>query len=506
MTSGTAGAVAARDQGGDYQARLFWLEALRMLDPHPRVARVGIEQSEYTHFDDVVVIYNDGHGLDYDIECHQAKFHVRPDGSLSWESMMSPAWMNVKKMSLMQRLVAADRQHKGRAALYLTTPWSFHPEDALAKMVSNVDDEFIVSALFDDKLKSDAAKMRAALIEHIGCDEAELRSAVSRWRIRNDSSLVRLQRRLDDRLARFRFKTVGDRQINVYDELARKLIQAKTGPLDAAQLRVLFEKEELLENVEAPVAEPWRVGIRSFKRQATYLEEEMDELLDLLDLFDDRYLRDGLTWSNDVGPRVDDFVSSLDDDRRSDVELHLHCKLSIAYAAGGAVSRKSSTRYSFRQTGPRGVEIWRLTEGAGATADDTWMVEDIRLREDAPDVAVAVAVSSDSGADARTYIENRIPSVGRLLVLRPVGGSGQRAVRDGAHAFDLGETFAEIVNRERTSEQRRQLLHVLPAVPATVAFTMGRAGSRLGPTQLYEFALERNDPEGYSPSILLNTA
>jgi hypothetical protein len=35
---------------------------------------------------------------------------------------------------------------------------------------------------------------------------------------------------------------------------------------------------------------------------------------------------------------------------------------------------------------------------------------------------------------------------------------------------------------------------------------MGRAGSRLGPTQLYEFALERNDTEGYSPSILLNTA
>ena len=144
-----------------------------MLDPRPRVVRVGIERAklEFTHFDDVVVFYKDSHGLDYDIECHQAKFHVRPDGSLSWENMMSPAWMNVKKMSLMQRLVAADRQHGGRAVLYLTTPWTFHPEDTLAKMVSNVDDEFIVSALFDDKLKSDAAKMRAALIEHIGCDD-----------------------------------------------------------------------------------------------------------------------------------------------------------------------------------------------------------------------------------------------------------------------------------------------------------------------------------------------
>ena len=58
----------------------------------------------------------------------------------------------------------------------------------------------------------------------------------------------------------------------------------------------------------------------------------------------------------------------------------------------------------------------------------------------------------------------------------------------------------------RTTDERRRPLHVFAAVPHTVAFTMGRAGNRLGPTQMYEFALERNDPEGYSPSMLLNTA
>jgi hypothetical protein len=506
MSSGTAAGIGARDQGADFQARLFWFEALRLLDPHPRLERVGIEQGEYKHFDDIVCFYKDGLGLDRDVDCHQVKFHVWSDGSITWANVMSPEWIGAKELSLMQRLLIAHKRHNGRAHLYLTSPWQPHPDDSIAGMVDNVNEKFVVEKLLRGGPRSANGKVRASLLAHTGSSEDDLLAALGRWRIRVRPSLEAVQQNLDDRLARHHFQPVGNLQANVYDDLARKLIQSQTPAFNATTLLALMESEGLVVRDQTTVAEPWRVGIRSFAKQAVYLEEEMDELLDFLDLFDGRDLRPGVTWNNDVRPRIRDFVSRLDDAQRDDVELHLHCKISIAYAAGCAVSSKSSTRYSVRQGGSRGAEIWRLSGGAGATAADSWSVEDVTIREDAPDVAVAVAVTNDSGPDARTYVERHVPAVGRLLILRPANGPGRTAVRDGAHAVDLGDTFAAIVNGSRTSDERRRPLHVLAAVPHTVAFTMGRAGNRLGPTQMYEFALERNDPEGYSPSMLLNTA
>ena len=505
MAVGVRGAVAARMRGDDFQGRIFWTEAMRMFDRHPVVERVGIEVSDYKHFDDVVVLYRDGHGRDHDIELHQAKFHVRNSGALSWDSMMEPGWLGVVKQSLIQRILEAHRHQGGRARLYFTTPWTVDIADPLSKLLVGNSERLDVDVLFAGGPQSAQGKAREKLLAHLSCDEQELREALCRLRIRDRANLGRMQTQLDQRLEQHNFVPVGDLPTNAYDDLARKIIQDGPNTFNAVELMALLEKSGLIDTVAVASPAPWLVGIRSFERQAVYLDEQMDELLDLLPLFDDRFLRDGFSWNEDVRPRVREFMTRIDNERRNDVELHLHCKLSIAYVAGSAVSRKSSTRYSFRQSGQRGTQIWRVNEGMGAKPEETWIVGEVELRQDAPDVAVAVSVSNDSTKDARLYVERWLPSVGRLLILEPIGGAGQRAVRDGAHAYDMGETFANIVNEKRTPEQRRSLLHILPSVPASVAFTMGRAGCRLGPTQLYEFALERNDPEGYSPSISLNT-
>jgi hypothetical protein len=420
--------------------------------------------------------------------------------------MMSPGWLGAADLSLIQRVLEAHRQHGGRANLYFTTPWTVDINDALSKLLLGGNERLDVPVLFVGGPASKQGQARAKLLEHLGCDEQELRDALSRLRIRDRANLERMQTYLDYRLEGHNFVPVGDLPVNAYDDLARKIIQGGPNMFNATELLALLDEAKLIDTAAAARPAPWRVGIRSFERQAFYLDEQMDELLDLLPFFGERSLRDDLTWNGDIGPRVREFMMRTDDQGRDDIELHLHCKLSIAYAAGAAISRKSATRYSFRQPGQRGTEIWRVNEGIGGKAEETWAVQDIELRQDAPDVAVAVAVSTASGDDARLYVERNLPEVGRLLVLEPVNGVGQRAVRDGAHAYDMGETFAGIVNQKRTPDQRKRLLHVLPSVPAAVAFTMGRAGSHLGPTQLYEFAPERNDPEGYSPSILLNTA
>lgn len=476
-----------------------------MFDPRPRVERVGIEVSDYKHFDDVVVFYRGGNDSDVAMDLHQAKYHVRNDDSLTWDALISPAWLGVTGLSLMERMLAAHRSHGGRANLYLGSPWTVHPDDALSHTISNANEGLDVTKLFSDGPRSKNGKARAKLLDHLQCREDELRAALSRFRIRDRLNLERMKRDLDYRLEQHRLRPVGDQMTNAYDDLARKIIQSVKNVFDATELRALLERENLIDTTAVSTPQPRRVGIRSFVRQATYLDEQMDDLLDLLDCFDGRDLLTGLTWNDDIAPRVRDFMTRIDDQRYEDVELHLHCKLSIAYAAGGAVSRKSGTRYAFRQPGQRGTEIWRVSDGAGTPAAELWIVKEVELRQDAPDVAVAVAVSNSSALEARPYVEKHVPSAGRLLILEPFGGVGQRAVRDGSHAFDMGETFAQIVNEKRTAEERRHMLHVLPSVPATLGFTMGRAGSRLGRTQLYEFALERNDHEGYSPSIILNT-
>jgi hypothetical protein len=315
-----------------------------------------------------------------------------------------------------------------------------HPDDAFSKLLLGGSEHLNVAILFGGGSTSKQGQARARLLDHLACDEQELRDALSRLRVRDRANLERMQTSLDYRLESHNFVPVGESKLNRYDELARKIIQDGPNVFNANELRTLLDSVGLMDRDAAGRPAPWRVGVRSFERQAVYLDEEMDELLDLLGLFDGRFLSDGYTWNEDVGPRVREFMMRIDDQRRDDVELHLHCKLSIAYGAGAAVSRKSATRYSFRQPGHRGTEIWRVSEGGGGNPEETWSVKDVVLRQDAPDVAVAVAVSNGSGGDARLYVERNLEAVGRLIVLEPVDGVGQRAVRDGAHASDMGET------------------------------------------------------------------
>ncbi len=53
-----AGAVVARQQGDDYQARVFWAHASFLFLPETKVARVGFELDGVKAFDDVVVTYS----------------------------------------------------------------------------------------------------------------------------------------------------------------------------------------------------------------------------------------------------------------------------------------------------------------------------------------------------------------------------------------------------------------------------------------------------------------
>lgn len=500
--SGIARAIAARQQGDDAQARWFFIQCLRMFDERSPVASVELEQGALRWFDDVVTHHVPGaRSVRRAMDAHQIKFHVTGDGALSLAALADPDFMNSTK-SLIERIVEAYRSCRGDADLVFLTTWGVRPDDPLAKMVeTGRDGSLRLDHLFDGKQKSLAAEARGLLAQAAHIEESELREALDRFRIVQMPALPFLRGMLDDKLARHGFRAVGDEVLsNPYDDLGRKLVALPNRRFNRDAFAALMREEGFIDDGAHGIG-PVHVGVRSFVRQAEYLDEFTD-LLDLLDGFEERRLRTDASWDG-VRDRTIAFIREVDDRRLDRIEMHLSCHISIAYAAGHAISPKSGTGYVVHQFGQGGTANWNLMTRRAGAPDDFWSVRSIHLRTDAPDVAVAVGLTNEVESDVRIYVEQHAPSVGRILVLEPVGGPSRTAVQDGSHAAALAETFDQLVARERSDDERLAMLHLFVAAPNAFTFALGRAARRIARMTLYEYDFDRKTSGGYSPSIVL---
>jgi hypothetical protein len=498
-TLGAAAQIAARMQGDDYQARWFFLQAMRMFDPKSNVVSVGLEQKMFPWFDDVITHYSAKNRRNRTIDAHQVKFHVAANNAISFPGLRDPGFIN-SSSSLVQHILQMHRARAGDTDAILVTPWTIEPTDLLGSMVlSGTDGSLRLNLLFDGKKRSQAAQVRGELMEHCGVDETELRALLERFRIEPAISLNQLGARLDDKLARHGFVTVGENaQASIYDDLGRKLIAGDVRTFDREALRKLLRDEGLTNSADSQA--PLRVGIRSFIRQAEYLDDYVYPLLDLLDAFDGRALSEKSSW-REVGDRVRSFTSSIDDARHDTIEIYLSCHPSIAFAAGRAVSPKSGTRYLAHQPGRSGAAIWDLSARGASKNGDAWSFTVTHLRADAPDVALSIGVTHSIGQDVRQYLQRHVHSVGTLIEAQPKEGCGFGVIRDGAHAIRLAESLAQDLTAQLSPEQRRSKMHIFLSAPNALVFALGRASHRIPDAVIYEYEFEKGDPEGYSPAI-----
>src|SRR5262245_7899309 len=108
-------AVVARQQGDNFQARLFWLYAALLLDPTSGVNRVAYEVGPKA-FDDVLVEYDpsgapqDHAGARYLRDHMQCKWHVRP-GEFGYTELVDPVFSNAQTNSFLQRAHTAQLAH-----------------------------------------------------------------------------------------------------------------------------------------------------------------------------------------------------------------------------------------------------------------------------------------------------------------------------------------------------------------------------------------------------------
>jgi hypothetical protein len=494
-------AVGARTQGDDYQARVFWLNACRLLMPNSKVIRVVYENPDTLYFDDVAVYYKCDVAIERGEYCKsdhfQVKFHVDHSGRFSYQSLTDPAFLGVKKMSLLQRVQGFVGSHNDACRLYIVAPWGIEDDDPLNKLVSCTGGEIRLRKLFSDE--SAMRKVREHWAGHLSVNDDE---SLKRW-IRpirmgiNYPSLENLQSRLNETLFSVGLKTIDDsHHHNPYDDLIRKMQQGEKTSFTKEELIDLCKKEGLWVGQKAQDSE--RIGIRSFVRFAEHMEDETTHLLSLDDLFDERAINDVNAWNDVIPQRLEEFVKTLKPGISYELRLDAHS--SVAFAAGRCLNPKQGMDVGTIQRVLGREALWKpALDTQTAPPEAVWKIESRVLHEDSKDVALVLNVSQDAATDVLAFIEKR-PEIHRVVILSVLPGIGSTAIKDANHCLQLAQAVSVIL-KQRSGTEREGVLHIFAAAPNGFMFLLGQLSQGFGKTLLYEYDFDSSALGAYEPSI-----
>lgn len=493
---GRAASVAAVTTGYSYQARWFWIHALRMLYLHPKVVRVRFEDSEDPYFDDVVAVMTDGyqHGLlRVSQQCSQLKFHVHQELALGWDVLLDALTYGPKSSrSFVQRVLAShDRYQTGTYSL--VTSYGLDGNDRLRSMIRGHNHHLDLTTLSDAGGRSDLGKLRERIrAASPGRSWDDVRAALSRARIVSGRSLDDLNANLSDGLSAIGMAGVEGSLATLYDEFPYAYLREEAIDWDRDTLVGILRKHFDYEPKEQ--SENYRIAIRQFESFADYLDENADEVLDLRDVFEGRSLSAG-SW-DDVAQRVRPFIASASA-ARNDLEVHLACVGSIALVAGLSVAAKANPRLSVAQSGRFGRQVWHLY-GQPPQDAATFNIHEVVLHEGAPELVIAVSATHNIVNYVQEFAMEHMPAAGHLISfeLEPVGS---QSIKDGAHALALAEQVAAYLHRSPTLA--RAPLHFFSAAPNALVFALGTALKRSPRVTTYEFPFEDRTSTHYEPTM-----
>ncbi len=504
-----ADAVIARWHGDNYQARVFWENALNLLMDHSCVVEVTFEANGPKAFDDVVVKYDPPvarSGPDrVTAEYTQVKWHVQTGGRFGYQDFTDPDFIGAKSFSLLERLQQARKTAPPTARFAFLTTYRIKDDDPLARLISGTDKSLLVEHLFDGTTdRSAMGQIRKCWRDHLklGSDD-ELRAVVSGLRIlENHRSLDELRAEINVKAQAVGVLTCSAADSDFrYDELARQLKVRQLNALTRDVLLQLCRDEGLI--VERLVRhDPFLpIAIRSFiGPSADIVGAAQDDTLLLTDDFRQRYLRDDLDWQTDIRPKVDAFLRAAV--RKSPkLRLILDAHASIAFLAGAVLDLKSAVEVELVQKGRVGARIWRGDDGTD-NAPARFDIAEERIG-DGRHIAVAVNVAQPATAQALAYVRSNLTDVGRLISFTLPGGPGGRSVAGGGHAAALAE---QISNHLRTvsAEDPDTMVHIFAAAPNSLLFFLGQHHQAVAPCIVYEFDFDRRAHKTYQPSFVID--
>ena len=371
-----ADAIVATWHGGNYQARVFWQNALCILMDYSPISEVSFEADGPKAFDDVVVKYDppiarsgsERVSADY----HQIKWHVDTGGRFGYEDLTKPEFIGAIAFSLLERLQSAKKTAPSSAQFTFLTTYRIRDDDPLAPLISGNDNTLLLRKLFDGTTdRSRMGKIRKCWREHLALDtDDELKDVVSGLRIVRGHLSLELLR--DD--INLKANIVGTKAYSGatsdfrYDELARQLKIRELNTLTRESLLKFCEEEGFLDTRPAE-PDPYRsIAIRSFLGpSADVINVPEEDLLMLTGEFRERYLQDGRDWQRDIRPKVATFLSAAVK-RAPQLRLILDAHASIAFLAGTVLHLKSGVDLELVQKGRVGTRTWRADDGFGLQA------------------------------------------------------------------------------------------------------------------------------------------
>ena len=499
-----AKAIAARRNGDEYQARVFWLKLLE-LRTNDYVKSVTLESDHVSFVDDVVVSYSepikDQTTGKREVVCDlfQCKYHVTQNNAFTHENLIDPRFVN-NQNSMLKRLydayVKLSKELPTSAfRLYIFSNWHWAHQDALAK---HLHEETIRSTFYENGPRSAVGQARSKLAAHLSISEEELRAFLNTVRFTLGKNLVDLAREMEPRLKLAGLHPIDPTVTHIpYDSLAWELFAHGRNSFD----KVAFDQMICEENLIAPSATKHsEISIQSFAQFARRPTDLQVARLDLLPLFDERFPIMDAHWKKEIPEKISAFML---DPKLMDVPQPIHiffdCHLSIAFFAGHLVSPKHRIQIIPTQKNGNHYTLWE--QSAPDTNVDLWRFQTFGKIDE--EVILEISVTHHIQKQMQVYLSAEGYSELPQIRVAPIGEIGPTAVSGGTHAWQLGYQLAEQL-REILPETC-QTVHLFFAGPVALAYVLGHTLRHIAPhIQLYEYDFEgqRGDRK-YYPSLRL---
>lgn len=495
--------VLARQQGDDFQARIFWLEAANLLRDESAVRMVMYETGPKA-FDDVVVEYaregapQDHFGNPILRDHRQCKWHVRP-GDFGFNDLTDPKFIGGTSVSFLQRARDAQLAHapSGEGArFHLVTNWVPKEKDPLRKLILNQTNALDIDPIFVGGANSLMGRVRGLWGSHLQIDDEELRRLLRtlgvNLRIRSGEDL---REQLNDRFAAVGMRTIPRDEAGFsYDDLIKKLHAQGRKTFDRKNFRELVNDEKLLAGPKEP--RKTTIGVRSFMHPIDSIEARATTTLNLVPYFDGRFLKDEAGWEADLFPALKSFV--LAEAQKGDhMRLILDAHVSLAFAVGSILNVKAGKSIEIEQR-TNGRRFWSRDD---TPLDPSWSGVEATVEEldSGKDVAVAIGLTHDVAPMVREFLTDK-PEIGKLIVVKLSAGASGASVRSGAHAMKLAEEVVATVRKQ----PRTPMLHLFIAAPNGFTFFLGQHHPVLGAATVYEWDFEGSRSKTYSRGLALS--
>ena len=496
-------AISAQRDGLDYQARFFWLCALK-LRTGDLVETVTLETDAVKVVDDVSVTYGGNGILDrftggyVSTDYYQLKYHVDQGSAFSWEALLDPSFTRTKE-SLLKRFHKAYESllRKGEPfRLNLVSNWHWDHRDPMAKYLR---EGRLHEGFYEGGNASRIGKVRWKFMEELDVSEGELVSFLSCLRLDLGKGLEDLAQRLEPELKLAQLKPLDLQTSAVeYDDLAWKLFRQGSNTFD----RPIFEEIVEREKLRAPIPEQCsEISICTMPQMARRPRDVQAAHLDLTDLFEGRFPKDPSAWDRAIPQKVADFLLGEPVcELPQPLHLFFDCHLSIAFLAGNLFDPKFGIRIVPAQKSPlKGYEFW--PPSVQSADDDLWVLPE--HGEIGTEVVIGVSVTHPIEQHLFPYLQTGGFGAAERLLFAPSAGIGHNSIREPEQAWLLGQSLGTKLRKILPAACRK--MHFFYAGPAALAYILGNHLRHVTPEiQLYEHDLEgRRLDERYYPSVRL---